>query len=347
MSWPMDAEVRNISFAAKKTKLIYGRVFEDYISSIKAGNIIVITDENVSSTYRSRYWPSKVIVIGTGEDVKNLATVKAIYSRLLDYQADRFSYIIGIGGGIVCDIAGFAASTFQRGLRLGFVPTTLLAQVDASIGGKNGVNFERQKNYIGTFYQPEFILFDTKYLRTLDKKQILCGIAESIKHSLIGSPELLALMEKEYEGIKGMDDDTIRSLIDRSSAVKIDVVEKDEKETGIRRILNFGHTFGHAIEMEYGLSHGEAVALGMVISLKMSVKKGYMNAGLYDRIIKLFGKYNIQTDISVDKMKIIRSIERDKKKEDKFMHFVFLRDISSPALEKIRLKELEELYLCL
>jgi 3-dehydroquinate synthase len=339
---PVD---NTIMLGSGKVRLIYNKSFETYLEDISPSRAILITDENVYNLYRNDRWPAEIIIIGTGEGIKNLKTMEFVYKRLLYTGADRYSTIIGVGGGIVCDIAGFAASTYNRGLGFGLVPTTLLAQVDASIGGKNGVNFEGYKNIIGSFYQPDFILFDSLYLKTLAKEHILCGIAESVKHALAGSKKLFEMLEKEKYSLLSMEEEAIKRLVMASSAVKIEIVQKDEKEQDLRRILNFGHTFGHSIEREYSLDHGEAVASGMLIALKISRKLGYLQQGVFDRISRLFDSYNFSLLPVMDKDRVFQSLRKDKKKQGKAVHFVFLRDIGDAFVRKIPLDELSAIYM--
>lgn len=330
-------------FGNKRVELIYNRKFFDVLDQIES-RIIIITDENVYSLYKQCLHQKDTIITGTGEEIKTISTIEEIYNRLLHMEADRHCMLIGLGGGIVCDIAGFVASTFNRGLKLGLVPTTLLAQVDAGIGGKNGVNVDRFKNMAGTFYQPDFIIFDSGFFRTLPVKELLCGISESVKHSLIRSRELFEFLSQNSEKIMRMDEKSLKRLVRLSSRVKIDIVEKDEKETDLRRLLNFGHTFGHAIERELNISHGEAVNIGMLISLRMSKKLNYLNSSALSSILSLFEKLNLATEYAIDNMHVIHSVRKDKKRHSDSISFVFLRDIGDAFIKSITLEELSEMY---
>lgn len=336
-----DILMEYANFGTKKVKLYYDL---DYRELLEKNKQIIITDENVYNIYKSKHWGLNTIIIGTGEKTKTIETINKVYARFLKLGIDRSYTVIGIGGGIVCDIAGFIASTYNRGLKLGLVPTTLLAQVDASIGGKTAYNLDRYKNIIGTFYQPEFIIFDSNFLKTLNKTQILCGLSETIKHALIGSMELFDFLCKNHKAIMQYDISVLKTLVYLSSKIKMQVVEKDEKESGLRRILNFGHTFGHAIERELDISHGEAVSAGMLISLRFSLLLNYLNKGTYDKIIKLFNLFDLYLSFDTNN-NIIHSIAKDKKKQGDSINFVFLKDIGNAFVKNISIKELSDLYL--
>jgi 3-dehydroquinate synthase len=285
---------------------------------------------------------AEVITIGTGEEIKTLDTVQDIYAQLLSIQADRSSFIVGIGGGIVCDIAGFVASTFLRGVRFGFVATTLLAQVDASVGGKNGVNFEGYKNMVGLFHQPEFVICDPELLKTLPQKEISGGLAEIVKHAAIADAELFAYLEQHYEDVLALDSDAIQKLVLASVTIKSSVVSRDETEKGERRKLNFGHTFGHAIEKVSGIPHGEAVSRGMAIAAALSVKKGLLTADEDKRIRALLNNLKLPTHFASETQAVVNAITKDKKREGNRIHFVLLNGIGSAIVDKITLEELED-----
>ena len=208
--------------------------------------------------------------------------------------------VVGIGGGIVCDICGFVASTFLRGVRFGFVATTLLAQVDASVGGKNGVNFGGYKNMVGTFNQPEFVLCDLDLLRSLPEEQLQCGFAEIVKHAAIADAGMFEALEKDAERALALDPMVIEGLVYDSLVIKSTIVNQDEKETGERRKLNFGHTFGHAIEKVTGVPHGQAVSAGMVLAAGLSHQRGLITASEKDRLCALLEQLNLPTGMTFD-----------------------------------------------
>lgn len=310
----------------------------EYLSGREA---IIITDVNVFLHYHHLLSSDKIIQIGTGEVIKNLDTVREIIGRLIEMEADRTSFIVGIGGGIVCDIAGFAASIFERGLRFGFVSTTLLSQVDASVGGKNGVNFEGYKNMVGVFSQPEFVLCDPELLKTLPEKELLNGCAEIVKHAAIADPKFFSYLEENYRGILSLDKGVIEKVVHDSVVIKSDIVNRDERERGERRKLNFGHTIGHALEKVTGITHGEGVSVGMAFAAGISEKTGLLKRKDRIRIESLLQDMGLPTSIQADRKKMLDAIGRDKKRERSGIHFVLLEEIGKAVVKEIAIEELE------
>ncbi len=312
---------------------------QKYISGNKA---VIITDTNVKHFYQNEFPPYDVITIGTGEEIKTLDTVRLIYKKLVELEADRSTFIIGIGGGIVCDIAGFVASTYLRGVKFGFVSTTLLSQVDASVGGKNGVNFEGYKNMVGVFNQPQFVICDPFLLNTLPKKEIQCGFAEIVKHASIADANLFIYLETYYQHAQSIDADVIEKLVYDSVVIKADIVNRDEKEKGERRKLNFGHTFGHAIEKTTGALHGEAISAGMVMASELSVKKEHLPAQDAQRIKNLLQKLGLPTKFEIHRNRFIDALYKDKKREGDRIHFVLLNGLGSAFVDEMAIEELED-----
>ncbi len=306
------------------------------------GNSVIITDKTVRRLHGDLFPKCEVIEIDEGEESKTLKTVEWIYERFLELEIDRSSSIIGIGGGIVCDIAGFAASTYNRGIHFGFVPTTLLAQVDASIGGKNGVNFRRYKNLIGTFNQPEFVICDFNLLKTLPKSELKNGFAEVIKHGLIGDAELFSFLERHGKEILDLKYESVERVVLDSLNVKARIVAMDELEKDERRKLNFGHTIGHAIEKVTGIRHGEAVSIGIVAAAKLSQNKGMLTIGEAKRIEKVLKEFGLPLEIKADKGSIIDAIRKDKKRTGDDVHFVLLEGIGNAKVIPVKIRELEE-----
>jgi 3-dehydroquinate synthase len=305
------------------------------------GKAIVITDESLHRLYHKELAGYPVIAISSGEKNKTLQTVEYIYKKLVEFEADRSTFIVGVGGGIVCDITGFAASTYMRGLRFAFVPTTLLAQVDASIGGKNGVNFKRFKNMIGVFNQPEFVICDMNTLKTLPKREILCGFAEIVKHALIADANMFNFLEKNLRKAIALDGRVIEQLVSMSVAIKSDVVNRDEREQGLRRILNFGHTIGHAIEKcSDTYSHGEAISIGMLAISDLSVRKGWLKPEEYARIEMLIRSIGLPVRVHIPARSIEGAMRKDKKREGKSLRVVFLKGIGNTTVEKVDAAEL-------
>ena len=302
---------------------------------------VIITDEPVCRLYGHLFPGRDCVVVGTGEQQKILATVEMIYQKFLEADLDRSSIVVAIGGGIVCDLTGFAASTYLRGLHFGFAPTTLLAQVDASVGGKNGVNFRSYKNLIGTFNQPEFVLADFSLLKTLDKQQLGCGLAEAIKHGVIADHKLFSFLEDHVADIKNLEPNSLERIVNDSIVIKSAIVNQDEKEQGERRKLNFGHTFGHALEKTLGLPHGEAVAIGMVAAATLSKSLGYLHEATVARLTNLLHKFDLPTTIAAEKTLIKEAIRKDKKRYGETIKFVLIHDIGHALIKDVRLAELE------
>ena len=256
-------------------------------------------------------------------------------------EADRKTTLVGIGGGVITDITGYVASVYMRGIRFGFVPTSLLALVDASIGGKNGIDVGFYKNMVGIIRQPSFILHDMVFLNTLPQKEWENGFAEIIKHACIKDVAMFKELEagsfKKYQGRKK----SICELVQRNAIIKTKVVQQDEFEKGERRLLNFGHTLGHALENQYELSHGQAVAIGMTYASVISEQlTGFKEAG---RVAKLLLQYDLPTFAAFDKQKVFDVLKMDKKRERKEMNYVLLEKIGKGIVKSIPMNQLEKI----
>jgi 3-dehydroquinate synthase len=332
--------VRGVSGSSQ---ILVGESLENLGEYIDVYHTVIITDDTVKGIYQQQFPPCPVISIGSGEKIKTLDTVAAIFSQLVDLEADRSTFILGIGGGIVCDIAGFVASTYMRGTRFGFVSTTLLSQVDASVGGKNGVNFGGFKNMVGVFNQPDFVICDPTMLNTLPVREVLCGFAEIIKHGAIADERMLDFLENHRDAALDLDDAIIAHLVYRSVEIKAAVVTRDERERGERRKLNFGHTFGHAIEKLTGIPHGEAVGIGMVMAARLSVQKGRLPPLESRRLERIVESYGLPVRPPVDSQSMLTVMRKDKKREGKQIHFVFLDTLGKARVEVLPFNELQRL----
>jgi len=332
-----------IQGSTKGSTIRVGEKLQNLGNYIPSKNVVIITDVNVKRFYQNKFPPHPVITIQTGEKIKTLDTVRNIYGKLVEFGVDRSTVIVGIGGGIVCDITGFVASTFLRGVKFGFVSTTLLSQVDASVGGKNGVNFQGYKNMIGVFSQPEFVICDLNLLSTLPEKEILCGLSEIVKHAAIEDGDLFEYLEEQYQKALALDSAVIQRLVYDSVVIKSAIVNRDEKEKGERRKLNFGHTFGHAIEKTTGVRHGEAVSAGMVMASELSVKKGHLQAKNAQRIKSLLRDLKLPTRLPADKKTVFDALQKDKKRKGDRIYFVFLEDMGKSFVDQISIKELEDI----
>ncbi len=329
------------------SRLLVGEKLAHLAAYLPDARTVIITDTVVSRLYQDKFPDVDVIAIGCGEKIKTLDTVSRIYEQLIDLNMDRGGFIMGIGGGIVCDVAGFAASTYMRGVRYGFVASTLLAQVDASVGGKNGVNFGGYKNMVGVFNQPDFVICDMDLLATLDQRQRLCGFAEIIKHALIADSDMFDYLEKQYLSALALNTEVIEKLVCDSIRIKSEVVARDEYEQGERRKLNFGHTIGHALEKTTGIPHGEAVAIGMVAAAAFSAAKGFLSSDDLTRITTLISQYQLPTRINVASERLFTVMRKDKKRAGEKIHFVFLRRIGEAFVESVSLDELNQLLAAL
>jgi 3-dehydroquinate synthase len=303
---------------------------------------IIITDERVRELYGRLFPPWVVVEMGRGEQSKTLRTVERIYESFLEHGIDRSWLVVGVGGGIVCDVAGFAASTYLRGLSFGFVPTTLLAQVDASIGGKNGVNLKGYKNQVGTFNQPDFVLCDFTVLKTLPLEELRNGFAEAIKHALIADENLFGFLEKNTAEALSLQPEAIERAVYDSLVIKSAIVSRDETEKGERRKLNFGHTVGHAIEKVCNVRHGEAVSMGMAVAARLSLKKGLISEQDVERIEDLLTRFGLPLTTSAEADRLRDALGKDKKREADKVHVVLLDKIGQARVEPMDIHELYE-----
>jgi 3-dehydroquinate synthase len=333
-----------INTSGFQSQVLAGERWENAKGFLPEKDLVIITDDNVYHLYGEKFPAFPVLSITPGEDSKRIAVVEGLAEKLLDSGIDRSGFLLAIGGGVVCDITGFLASIYMRGIRCGYISTTLLSQVDASTGGKNGVNLASAKNMLGTITQPEFVICDPVFLLSLPHREFFSGLAELIKTAIIGDRDLFELIEENVDPITRRDPDLLGILVARSVKFKSQIVSADERETGIRKILNFGHTFGHAIEMYSSVSHGYAVAAGMELSAWFSFIKGLITAEERDRIIGLLKKFELLEGHSIPPDQIERFILRDKKKIGSDIHFVFISGIGKAVTEKIPIKEAIDFY---
>jgi 3-dehydroquinate synthase len=334
----------SLNLITGNTDIIFGNYSEKLKLISKNRQIIIICDSNINRLFPEISKKYISINITAFESEKTLQNVEFIYSQLLELKTDKSTLLVAIGGGIICDIAGYVAATFYRGLSVVLIPTTLLAMVDASIGGKNGVNFNNHKNIIGTISQPETIIIDTNFLKTLPHEEFKNGIAEIIKHSIISGGEFYNSISKNNDLKSGIISETaIKSAI----KIKLEKVSADVNEKNIRKVLNFGHTLGHIIELKQGISHGKAIAIGMLMATKISAYFNKCDNKLVDEIENLISFYELPVDTSVNIDKIIESLEFDKKKNNETLHFVFIENIGTVKQESISIENLKKCLLAL
>jgi len=312
---------------------------KDLKERFPASRYIIITDSNVEkclgmdllNLLRQAQIQVDLLTFAAGEESKNMATVLDLARRMVDLGADRQTAILALGGGVAGDIAAFLASIYMRGIPLVQVPTTLLAQVDSSVGGKTGVDLPEGKNLIGTFYQPKRVYADIKALTTLPQTEVRNGLAEVVKYGMIKSPELFNFLEKNGQDILDLEPRVTAHVVFSSCSIKAEVVTADEREGNLRRILNFGHTVGHAVEAAalYQIPHGEAVAIGMVVASRISVAKGLMPKGDLERLVSLLERLNLPREIpqGLRTGELINLLQHDKKAKAGRIHFVLCKGI--------------------
>lgn len=281
-----------------------------------------------------------------GEEVKSFHFAEPLYQKLIENKAGRGTPLLVMGGGSLCDLGGFVASTFKRGIPLYLLPTTLLSQADAGLGGKNALNLPPIKNVIGTFYHPKAVILDLYFLLTLNFPDYISGLAEVVKAGLLGDRKILELLRGE--GIRERRLSLLSELIRRSVRVKLQIVRKDFRESNERRFLNFGHTLAHALEISQGLRHGEAVSLGMVFALEVGEKMGLTRKGLRKEVEEILQKLGLPVELKFPKEELIDKISQDKKFEKGKINFVLLEDYEKPFIYPVSLEELSRwLYECL
>lgn len=307
---------------------------------------MIVTNPVVSRLYGAKASASlqragfqvAITEVPAGERAKSLSQAASLYRAFLRHRMDRRSAVIALGGGVIGDLAGYAAATFLRGLPLIQVPTTLLAQVDSSVGGKVGVNLPEGKNLVGVFHQPSLVVADVQTLKSLPARQMRAGLSEVVKYGMIADRELFAYIETHLDAILRAEDEPLGHIVTRSCAIKAAVVEEDEREEGRRAILNFGHTVGHALEATSGygrLLHGEAVAIGMVVATMLSVSRGLCEPEELERLHTLLARIGLPTRVSSNTADVVKTISYDKKVRNQVIYFVLTKGIGHATLAAI------------
>ena len=328
------------------TKLFFGPAADILPEVLPNRRVVVITDENVDRLYPDLVHRYEHIIIGIGEEIKNLHTVSRIYDELMAMGADRKTFLLGIGGGIVTDITGFVAATYMRGVEFGFVSTTLLGQVDASIGGKNGVNVADYKNMVGTITQPSFVISDVEMLCTLPERELRAGMAEVVKSAIVGDRELFDFIAQNASADIYRSTESMQYIVRRAMAVKMAIVEEDERENGKRIMLNLGHTIGHAIEKStHELNHGEAVAVGMLLISRVACRLGILNLADEVAIEELLLKLGFSFDLPVSMEEVLKATHKDKKKDEGVINVVLPVEIGECEVRTMTFKAIERLFL--
>ena len=345
----------NIKTKTQKYPIIIGSNLTSNISNIIRKNSInfrkclIVVDKNIPKKFifniKKSLKQKKVYIyfFKANEINKNINYVNKILEILLKKNFSRDDCIISVGGGITGDVSGFAASLFKRGLKFINLPTTLLSQVDSSIGGKTGVNSKYGKNLIGSFYQPNLVITDIQFLKSLSKREIICGYGEVLKHSLLSNKNFFIFLNKNIKKVLNLSTPFIEKAIYESCKIKKKVVEKDENEKGLRKILNFGHTFAHAYEASLGyskrLNHGEAVILGMKTALNFSLKNSFLKKKEYELIVNHINNAGLPSSLNKffsikDLNKILSFMTKDKKNNSSKINLILLKKIGSPIFNK-------------
>ncbi|MCA6466504.1 MAG: 3-dehydroquinate synthase [Chitinophagaceae bacterium] len=299
---------------------------------------IIITDEHVFAAHRKKFRGWNTIVLKPGEEYKIQVTVDVIIEQLIAFGADRQSFLVGVGGGVITDITGYVAGIYMRGIRFGLVPTSLLAMVDAAIGGKNGIDIGIYKNMVGLIRQPEWILFDIDFLKSLPLIEWRNGFAEIIKHAAIRDAALFRLLQQQTLTGFRRQPKLLERLIRTNVLIKMKIVTEDEFEKGDRKLLNFGHTLGHAIENQYELSHGQAISIGMTYAALLSEQLTNFKQAI--SVIDLLGRYGLPTRAAFDWKKVEKVLAMDKKKSLVGMQYVILKKIGDAVIHTIPVPEL-------
>ena len=310
--------------------------------------VLVITSKTVEglygnavSSFLKNYGTDNFafMALPDGESTKSLKYLSDIHDRLVENRFERSDFIVAFGGGVIGDISGFAAATYLRGINFIQIPTTLLADVDSSVGGKTGIDHPKGKNLIGAFYQPKAVLIDVGLLKTLDKRELINGFAEVIKYGAVLDAGFFAYLEKGYEKVLSYDKDALTHIIERSCSIKAEVVKEDEKEAGLRSVLNFGHSLGHAVETLYNyetVKHGEAISIGMVFAAALSKKMGLCSEETVKRIRNLIKNSGLPSDIpGFTPEQYINAMKLDKKVSEKQIKFVLVKDIGKYEFRKL------------
>lgn len=316
----------------------FNSLAESVKSVAKTNKILVVTDSNVEKLYADEVtrqlqnggFDVSLYSFKAGEENKNMDAILGICRACIDNGLDRKSMIAALGGGVVGDMAGFAAAVYMRGIDFVQIPTTLLSQSDSSVGGKTGIDFAQSKNILGAFHQPKLVYMNVNTLKTLPKREFISGMGEIIKHGIIRNGEFFDYIEQNAESIKQLRTDVLLKMAKENCAVKADVVSDDEKENGLRAILNFGHTIGHAVESAFNfrLTHGACVGLGMCAAAYISVKRGILSEDKLKRIENILSAYDFDIKADIKDYDIVYEyMQHDKKKADGKLKFVLPTDI--------------------
>ncbi len=332
------------TFSQKTVTCYYDADFSHIEELVSIADIVIITDANVFDAHAEKFKGFPVIQFKAGEAYKNQETVDHIINELIKLGAHKDTCLLGVGGGVVTDVTGYVAAVYMRGIKFGLVPTSILAMVDAAIGGKNGIDVGLFKNMVGTIRQPDFIFYDYSFLQTLPVKEWVNGFAEIIKHACIKDALLFAILEKYSLHDYQTDKTLVAALIEKNVEIKTSIVTNDEFETGERKLLNFGHTIGHAIENLHELPHGHAVSIGMIAACNLSEKLSGFHFSEAAKIVKLLNQYHLPVDVETDHEKVFEILKMDKKRKAEGINFILLKSIGEAEIKFISLSDLEKQF---
>lgn len=335
-------QLTSLSISDKKVDFYFGASVSLLDKLVSKNNTILLTDQVVFSKFPAIFHGWETIVINSGESSKQQDTINDIIQQLVNKEADKSTWLIGIGGGVITDITGYAAGIYMRGMHTGFVPTSILAMVDASVGGKNGINWGSFKNIIGITKQPSFIIYDYSLLESLPTNEWENGFAEIIKHACIRDKHMFDELENRSIFYYQKNPFALATLIEKNVQIKTSIVNRDAMEEGERKLLNFGHTLGHAIEAEYQIAHGHAISIGMMAASFLSTHYLGFSEQESLRLKNVLEQYQLPTQYSFDKHLVMNRIKMDKKKRGSAIHFVFLEKIGIGAIREIQIEELHQ-----
>ena len=328
-------------FSDSSTDFYFDASFSNINQLVNKEHSVIITDQNVFDSHKNKFKSWNSIILKPGEKYKVQKTADTIIDQLVGMQADRTTWLVGVGGGVVTDITGYVASIYMRGLSFGFIPTSLLGMVDAAIGGKNGIDVGVYKNLVGSIRQPEFLLYDINFLKTLPEAEWINGFAEIIKHSCIKDADMFSLLERNNINNIRKNKSLLSGLIKQNARLKANVVMSDEFEKGERKLLNFGHTLGHALENQYKLAHGQAIAIGMANACVISEQiTGFKQT---DKVIAMLEKYKLPTFTEFDKKKVFNILTMDKKRHRKEINYILLEKIGRAVIKSLPLNKLQKI----
>ena len=332
---------KTFSFSSSDVTYYFNADFAYLEKLVSKEHSVIVTDENIFTKHKKKFKGWKTITIKVGEQYKVQSTVDDIIQRLIDLGADRKTTLIGVGGGVITDITGYVAGVFMRGIKFGFVPTSVLSMVDAAIGGKNGIDVGLYKNMVGLIRQPSFLLYDFSFLKSLPKEEWINGFAEIIKHACIKDAPMFTLLKDNKLFYFQKDVTAMAKLIQRNVLIKTKVVVNDEFETGERKLLNFGHTLGHAIENLYQIPHGHAVSIGIGVACKFSKTiTGFKDA---NRVITVLKQYGLPPQFDFDKPEVFRILKSDKKKDNQSINYILLNKIGKAVIVPLPFEQIETL----